>query len=175
MISVIQGLEVTMLVLTRKPGQAIEIRPDSLLDPQTPMATLFEAGPISISVAGVSGRTVRLGFQAHPQLCIVRQELLPPVVTEPVLSPPTRQALAQKLRLLRFIAQLSQEQLAQRAGIGQVTLMVAETGKGSIGLGDVERLARVLGVTVSELLRPPCSSWEERVVMALLEQGVRDE
>ena len=56
----------------------------------------------------------------------------------------------------------------------QVTLMVAETGKGVIGLGDVERLARALGVTVSELLRPVGNSWEERVVMALLEQGNND-
>ena len=159
-----------MLLLTRKPGQVIEIRPDSLLDPHTPVATLFEAGPLRISVDKVSGRTVRLGFQAHPQLCILRQELAQPDVTEP-LSPPTRQALAQKLRLLRFMARLSQQQLAQRAGIGQVTLMVAETGQGSIGLDDVERLARALSVSVSELLRPPCNSWEERVVMALLEQG----
>jgi len=159
-----------MLILTRKPGQAIEIRPDSCVNPQAPLSTLFESGPIHISVTAVSGRTVRLGIQAHPQLCIVREELVARDVTEP-LSPPTRQALAQKLRLLRFMAQLSQRQLAQRAGIGQVTLMVAETGKGVIGLDDVERLARALGVTVSELLRPVGNSWEERVVMALLEQG----
>ena len=72
------------------------------------------------------------------------------------------------------MARLSQAQLAQRAGIGHVSLMVAETGKGVIGLDDVERLARALGVTVSELLRPPCNSWEERVLMALLEQGVSE-
>ena len=46
--------------------------------------------------------------------------------------------------------------------------MVAESGHGAIGLDDV----RALGVSVSELLRPPGNSWEERVVMALLEQGV---
>lgn len=162
-----------MLILTRKPGQAIEIQPDSLLCPTTPIADLFEAGPISISVAAVSGRTVRLGIQAHPQLNILREELVVPAVTEP-LSALTRQALAQKLRVLRFMARQSQEQLAQRAGIGLVTLVVAETGGGNIGLDDVERLARALDVTVSALLRPVGTSWEERVVLALLDQGARE-
>lgn len=53
--------------------------------------------------------------------------------------------------------------------------MTAESSYGAISLDDVERLARALGVSVSELLRPVGNSWEERVVIGLLEQSQEGE
>jgi sRNA-binding carbon storage regulator CsrA len=64
-----------MLVLTRKPGQCLKIRPLPSLDPTTTVAELFRTGPIEILVTRVEGDYVRIGVQAHPGLLIVREEL----------------------------------------------------------------------------------------------------
>lgn len=64
-----------MLVLTRKPGQALTIQPAEALPPATPVETLFADGPIEIVVCAVSGEQVKLGVRAHPDLVILRDEL----------------------------------------------------------------------------------------------------
>lgn len=64
-----------MLILTRKPGQAIEIYPATTLDPDTRVRDLFAAGPIEILVHRVNGLQVKLAVQAHPDLVILRNEL----------------------------------------------------------------------------------------------------
>lgn len=61
-----------MLVLTRKPGQAIIIRPDATLCLATPIGQLFTEGPIALLVTRVDSGSVRLGIKAHPALAIYR-------------------------------------------------------------------------------------------------------
>ena len=46
------------------------------MDPNTPISALFEHAPIEIIVARVLGVQVRLGISAHPQLIILRRELV---------------------------------------------------------------------------------------------------
>jgi len=77
-----------------------------------------------------------------------------------------------KLITLRFIKKISCEDLARIRGIGVNTLKHAERLDTSIGLDEVEALAKGLGVGVAELLKPPGTTVEERVVMALLEEGL---
>lgn len=64
-----------MLVLTRKPGQLIRIKPDPALDFATPIRELFVPGPIEVQVLRVSGVQVKLGIFAHPRLIVLREEL----------------------------------------------------------------------------------------------------
>ena len=64
-----------MLVLTRRPGESIKIKPDAALDPNTPVGSLFADGPIEIIVTQVNGQQVKLGIIAHPDLVILRDEL----------------------------------------------------------------------------------------------------
>ncbi len=67
-----------MLILSRRPGQVLRILPGPEVDPSTPVATLFDHGPIEIIVARVLGVHVRLGISAHPQLIVLRRELVQP-------------------------------------------------------------------------------------------------
>ncbi len=66
-----------MLVLTRKPGQAIQIDLMEDLDPQTPVGELFGAGPIEIVIGGRRGDQVKLGIAADKRFRILRDELCP--------------------------------------------------------------------------------------------------
>lgn len=62
-----------------------------------------------------------------------------------------------KLRQLRTDAGLSQQALAERAGVRQATLSEIETGRtaaAEIQLRTIEGLARALGVTLAELQTP---------------------
>lgn len=65
-----------MLILSRRPGQVLQIHPKPDMDPNTPISALFEHAPIEIIVARVLGVQVRLGISAHPQLIILRRELV---------------------------------------------------------------------------------------------------
>ena len=67
--------EKLMLILTRKPGQIIKIQPAADLPLTTPVGALFAEGPIEIVVQRIQGQQVRLGFQAHDRLLILREEL----------------------------------------------------------------------------------------------------
>jgi len=64
-----------MLILTRKEGQSIKIKPDEKLSPETPVGTLFADGPIEVKVKRIQGNQVRLGITAHPDLVVLRDEL----------------------------------------------------------------------------------------------------
>ncbi len=66
-----------MLVLTRKPGQAIQIDLMEDLDPRTPVGELFGAGPIGIIIGGRRGDPVKLGIHADKRFRILRDELRP--------------------------------------------------------------------------------------------------
>ncbi len=64
-----------MLILTRKPGQAVKIKPDESLDPLTPVSAFFVDGPIEVVVTQVNGYQVKLGIRADPGFLILRDEL----------------------------------------------------------------------------------------------------
>jgi sRNA-binding carbon storage regulator CsrA len=63
-----------MLVLTRKPGQIVEIRLDPALDPATPVGTLFANGPIEVVALRVDGSQVQIGITADLGFAILRRE-----------------------------------------------------------------------------------------------------
>ena len=158
-----------MLYLTRKPGQALTIRPERNLDLATPVGLLFENGPIQIRVASVRGQQVQLGVTADTRLTILRDELVVHADTGP-LPADVRAVLARKLRVLRFIRKHSAESLAAAAGVALATVLDAERGAGVVDIDDLEKLARALGVAVAELLREPGTTPEERVIMAVLRE-----
>jgi sRNA-binding carbon storage regulator CsrA len=156
-----------MLILTRKPGQALTIRPDRNLDPTMPVEQLFADGPIRVMVAGISGPQVRLGVAADARLTILRDELLAHADTD-ALPADVRAVFARKLRVLRVMHRHSAESLAACAGVSLATVAGAERGAGVVNIDDLERLARALGVGIAELFREPGRTAEERVVMAVL-------
>lgn len=65
-----------------------------------------------------------------------------------------RQILAANLRTYRKAAGLSQEELAHRADIDRTYISALERCVYAAGIDVVDRLAVVLGVTASDLLRP---------------------
>lgn len=64
----------------------------------------------------------------------------------------TREVLATNLRRLRAERGLSQEALADLAGVHRNYLGGIERRERNVGLDNLERLARALGVSVSELV-----------------------
>lgn len=65
-----------MLVLTRRQGQSIMIRPAADLDPATTISDLFANGPIEIAVLGVDGKQIKVGVDAPRLLSVLRNELM---------------------------------------------------------------------------------------------------
>ena len=63
--------------------------------------------------------------------------------------------LALNLRKFRHARGMSQEELAHRAGIDRSYISSLERAKYSAGVDVVDRLARVLGVEASDLLKRP--------------------
>lgn len=63
-----------------------------------------------------------------------------------------RYLLAANLRRLRSAQGLSQEQLAERAGVHRNYLGRVERREQNVGLDNLERIARALNISVSELL-----------------------
>lgn len=69
---------------------------------------------------------------------------------------PAREVLRVNVIVGRARARLSQEELAEHAGISRPTLSRVERAAGDVGLDVIERIAGALGVAVADLLVPPC-------------------
>lgn len=66
-----------------------------------------------------------------------------------------RAALAAQLRTLRRRRRLTQEALAERAGMDRSYLSAIERGKHNVPLDTICRLAWALGMDVRDLVTPP--------------------
>lgn len=64
-----------------------------------------------------------------------------------------RLVYARNLRALRVNRGLSQEDLANLAGLHRTYIGSVERGERNISIDNMERLARALGVTISDLLK----------------------
>ena len=71
---------------------------------------------------------------------------------ETASKPSIRETLAGNMRRLRQERQLSQEALAERAGIHRNYVGGIERLERNVGIDNVERIARALAVSVPELL-----------------------
>jgi len=69
-------------------------------------------------------------------------------------SAQARQTLAENLRALRSSMNLSQEQLAERAGFHRTYVSQVERCVSNISLDNLQKLADILQVEIWELLRP---------------------
>ena len=63
-----------MLVLTRKPGQIVEIKPAPSLDLTTPIGELFARGPIEVITLTINGSQIKLGIRADLGFLVLRRE-----------------------------------------------------------------------------------------------------
>jgi transcriptional regulator with XRE-family HTH domain len=73
-----------------------------------------------------------------------------------------REVFALNLRRYRHAAKLSQEDLADRAGIDRTYISSLERSKYAAGIDVVDRIATVLGVETSDLLRRPAATARRR-------------
>jgi transcriptional regulator with XRE-family HTH domain len=73
-----------------------------------------------------------------------------------------REVLALNVRKLRQARGLSQEELAHRAKIDRTYVSSIERCRYSAGVDVVDRVARVLGVEASDLLKRPAETSERR-------------
>lgn len=69
-------------------------------------------------------------------------------------KPSARSRFGQRLRQERTDRGLSQEELADRAGIHRTYVGSVERGERNISIDSMERLARGLGLDICELLAP---------------------
>jgi transcriptional regulator with XRE-family HTH domain len=67
----------------------------------------------------------------------------------------TLKIVAQNVRRLRIAAGLSQEELAERAGLHRTYVGAIERAERNISIGSLERIARGLGCGVTDLVTPP--------------------
>lgn len=66
-------------------------------------------------------------------------------------GPSAKRVLAENLRLLRLKQRLSQDALADEAGVTQALVSAIERGRANPTVESLERLALVLGVRIGEL------------------------
>ncbi|GMR18531.1 MAG: hypothetical protein BMS9Abin33_0947 [Gammaproteobacteria bacterium] len=66
-----------------------------------------------------------------------------------------RRLLARKLRLLRFLNNWSQEQLAQVSSLDRSYVSSIERAERNVSLDNIEKLADAFDITPAELLRSP--------------------
>lgn len=145
-----------MLLLTRKPGQAITIQPEQGTDFATPVGVLFNQGPIEIRVNRILSGGVTMGITADSQFHILRDELLPYADIHPKIIPRNssyREILAHNLFTLRVQRQWSVQQLADESQLAITTIFALENGRGLIVLDDLDRLATALAVKLVTLLQ----------------------
>lgn len=148
-----------MLVLTRRPGQAITIQPALGVDLAAPVGALFAHGPIEVRVNRIEEGRVKIGITAHTNLVILRDELtlrspfrLNPVANVSSMSS-GRDRLARSVFGLRMQQHLSVKQLADTSQIPFRQLCDIESGTTNVGLEDLEKLAIALGTDIAELFR----------------------
>ncbi|MET0348821.1 MAG: helix-turn-helix domain-containing protein, partial [Rhizobacter sp.] len=68
------------------------------------------------------------------------------------------QHLSGNLRAARAALGLSQQALADASGVSRRMLVSLEAGDANVSFATLDRLARVLGVTFAELIRPPADA-----------------
>jgi transcriptional regulator with XRE-family HTH domain len=74
-------------------------------------------------------------------------------VPEPSRIPSTRETLARNLRRLRGERSLSQEALADLAGLHRTYVGSIERGERNVSLDNIERLAKALKIVAADLIR----------------------
>lgn len=85
---------------------------------------------------------------------------------------PALEALRVNVIIGRARARLSQEQLAERAGISRPTVSRIERAAADVGIEVVQRIADALGVAVSELFVPASDDrLDESEIAARLDTG----
>ncbi|MDD1015520.1 helix-turn-helix domain-containing protein [Pseudomonas rubra] len=67
---------------------------------------------------------------------------------------PLIHTFATNLRRLRLEQKLSQEELAERAGVHRTYIGMLERSEKNVTIHNIERIARALGVAPATLLRP---------------------
>ena len=60
----------------------------------------------------------------------------------------TRQRIGQRIAALRKMAKLTQEELAERAGLQRTHIGRIEAGKYAVNIETIEAIAQVLGLTI---------------------------
>lgn len=74
-------------------------------------------------------------------------------MSEPSCIPSTREILARNLRRLRGERSLSQEALADLAGLHRTYVGSIERGERNVSLDNIERLAKALKIVAADLIR----------------------
>lgn len=69
------------------------------------------------------------------------------------MKTPARELFAKRVRELRLERGLSQDELADAAGLHRTYIGTVERGEQSIGIDNVEKIAKALKVAISELFR----------------------
>lgn len=70
--------------------------------------------------------------------------------------------LGKRIRIQRLTAELSQEQLAERAGMSRNFVSSIEHGKHGVDIVRLFRISTVLGVPLAELLPPAAPASDQR-------------
>lgn len=127
-----------MLILARKPGESITIRPED----EAYLGQFFQDQPIKVYVRAIDRGVAKLGISAHRALNIVRDELIPrsQSVQRDVLNSAqygnARQSLAANLYTHRLNRQWTLYDLSLVMGIPMNTLTAMEHGANRINLED---------------------------------------
>ena len=81
---------------------------------------------------------------------------------------------AESLRRWRRERGLSQKALAEKAGVGETTIIAYEQGTRAAGIDKIATIAQVLNVSVIELLIVPANSTLEKEVESAVDQAINN-